>query len=336
MRPQNVANYKRLKEWLGEECLDTLIDASRGFKHVVPVANVPGDIWAYDGELYGVIKGAAENFTSFSDLIEKATTQGKRQDPMFYKVSTLAVNNAYASLWNVGVNPPAGGLPPNIPSGTAPNNLSTGSFRQYDPESGTTLRITTIFGQGSVGPNTLMLYDRLWHGASGTHTQTGAQVINGSPSRYLGTGSYGNFAFLEPTTALGATAQTMTMTYIDGDGNGPKAAPALSMIASSVVTRIPHVPWFIPLQPGDVHRSLRRVTQIQFSAANSAGLSNIVIGRSLAFIPCPVANTMMIVDGINSAFNFAQVQSGACLALIECKGVGTATNYTGQMILVST
>lgn len=332
MKKYNLAHSQKIENWFGKEILEQLINGSKGFYNPIPIANVPGMLFAYDGEIYGTIQGGS--FSSLSDLIDKATTQGKRQDLLFYKAGSLAVNNSAASLWNVGSVPAAGGTATFIPSGVFPTNSTSGALAQTNVTGSSTLHVTTAYAQGSAAPNTLLLYDRLWHGGSGTHVNTSQQNINGSPSRYLGTSSKGNFAFLEVTTALGATAQTMTMTYVDQDGNAAEAAPAIAMIASSAATRIPHNPWFIPLNAGDT--GVQRVTRIQFSAGNTAGLSNVVIGRALAFLPCPVANFPTIVDGINSAFNLVQVQNNACLAFIECKGVASATNYYGQVILVST
>jgi hypothetical protein len=72
-----------------------------------------------------------------------------------------------------------------------------------------------------------------------------------------------------------------------------------------------------------------------FSATNTAGVSNIVLGHALAWIPQPTASSMVVMDGINSAFNLPQVQTGACIAFIENKGVASATTYSGQIIMVS-
>lgn len=320
---------QRAENWLGKECLGHIIDGSKGFYAPIPVANVPGNVFAYDGELYGTIRGGS--FSSLSDLISEASA-GKRQDPLFTKTSTLNVNAAWASLWNVGSNPGAGGTPTAIPGGAVPNNDTTGGLRQADPSGGDTLHITTAFAQGSAAPNTLLLYDRLWHASAVQHNTTSAQSITGVPTRHTGTSSAGNFAFLEVTTALNSTAHTITMTYVDQDGNTAEAASAVTAVVSSAVTRIPHSPWFIPVNAAD--KGLRNITQIQMSAAAS-GVSNAVIGRAMAFIPAPNAGSMMVMDGINSAFNLVEVKTDACLCFLEIKGVGTATTYNGQVILVS-
>lgn len=327
----NKLTHTRLvKDLLGEECIEQIVNMSAGIRQPIPIANAPGMLFTYDGDIYGTIMGGG--FDSLSDLIQKST-QGNRQDMLFSKAGTLTVNGAWASLWNVGAYPSAGGAPTAISTGSIPTNATNGSFKQANPSGSNTLHITTAFVSSSAAPATLLLYDRLWHGGSVLHTTNVAQPVSGLPNRYTGTASDRNLAFLEVTTLMGATAQNLTMTYVDSSGNAAEASAALAMIASSAVTRIPHVPYFIPLNAGDT--GIQRITQLQFSANNSAGVSNIVICRPLAFLACPVANVFHPYDGINSMFSLAQIQNNACLSLLEIKGVGTATTYTGQTILVS-
>lgn len=265
-------------------------------------------------------------------MISEATN-GKRQDALFNKVGTLNVNAAWASLWNVGTLPSAGGTPTARPGGAVPDNTTTGGLKQTDPTGGDTLHFTTAFAQSTAAPNTLLMYDRIYHASAILHTVNTAQTITGLPTRYTGTAAKGNFAFLEVTTLLSNTAHTITVTYVDQDGNTAEAASAIPAIAASAVTRIPHVPYYFGLNAGDT--GMRNITQIQMSVALAAGVSNLVMCHPLAFIPCPIANSMSVMDGINSAFNLAEIKSGACLAFLEIKGVATATTYTGQAILVS-
>lgn len=663
-----ATHLAQLERWLGSAGLAQLQQSSVGVRYPIPVLNIPGKVFAHDGDFYGMIAGGA-GFSSLSDLIDEATTNGKRQDGIFAKIGTLAVNNSYASLWNVGAMPGAGGAPASRPGGAVPTNATVGGLQQIDPAGSDTLHFTTAFAQGSAAPNTLLLYDRLFHAAAINHNTASAQTITGVPTRYLTsdtpphTGA-GNFAFLEVTTVLTATVHNLTMQYcvdeltecltkrgwkryneiglddellawspelngtrwekpreifinknysgdmtllgerelsalvtpdhrwpietrgrygapkrfkvcrtyelpsdgyllrsanyldaptkkiysdsfvrlvawymaegsrqanvasisqshevnplyveeiradivsigaqpsqrqkgkrgsrlrreglfysegvsddttkfllsgrgtddlfsvfgegnkvispefilnltpdqldlfidtlqkgdgtperklfyqhdsarmamytmaatlagycptVDEDGSGcalkdwrqgkgkgrthlgklrkqplhyvgpiwcpvlpskhwvarrngkvfitgntdqagnaAENAPALAGIISSAVGRIPHTPWFIPLNAADT--GMRTVTQITFSAAAASGVSNLVMGHPLAFLPCPVANSMMVLDGINSAFNLVRILSGACLAFLEMKGVGTATTYNGQVIMVS-
>ena len=331
MKMHHLTHAQRAERWLGAECLSQIIDGSRGLYAAIPILNTPGAVFAYDGEIYGAIQGGT-GFSSLSDLISEATTGGKRQDILFNKAGSLTVTAAWSSLWNVGAFPPAGGAPTAIPGGAVPTNATSGSFKQVDAAGSDTLHFTTAYMFGTASPTTLLLYDRIFHAGSVQHNTTGAQAVSGVPTRYATTTSGGNFAFLEVTTVLGATAQTVTMTYVDQDGNTAEAAAALTVIASSAVTRIPHTPYFIPLNATDI--GLRNITNLAFSAA-STGVSNIVIGHPLAFLPNSVANVPQIVDGINSAFNLVKVVNGACIAMLDIRGTASATTYTGQVILVS-
>lgn len=331
MRKHALTHTQKLSNWLGEEHLQHIVEGSRGMYVPVPIANVPGRLFSYDGEIYGTIQGGT-GFSSLDDMIAEATANGKMQHIFFTKVSTLNVNNSWASLWNVGPDPAAGGTPAARPGGAVPDNTTTGSFRQTDPAGSDTLHQTTAFGQGTAGPNTLLMYDRLFHASAINHNTTAGQTVTGVPTRYLLTAAKGNFMFLEVTTVLGATAHNVTVTYVDQDGNAAEAAAAIAVVVSSAVTRIPLAFRFIPLNSGDT--GVRNVTNIAFSAA-STGVSNIVIGRPLGWIACSQAGVMALMDGINSMFNVAEYKAGACLAFLERKGVGAATTYDGSVICLS-
>lgn len=320
----------KIERWLGPAGLEQLLQASSGFYAPVQVANVPGNVWAMNGDLYGPIKGGG--FSSLSDLISEGTTGGKRQDYFFSKAGSLATSAAWSSLWNVGNFPAAGGTVTAIPGGAAPTSSTTGSVPFTNAAGGDTLHITTLLSQGSAAPNTLLLYDRIFHAGSVLHTTTGNQAVSGVPTRYATTTSPGNFMFFEVTSTLGATSHNITVTYTDQAGNTAEAAPAIAAITGSVATRIPHSPWFIPFNSGD--SGVRTITNIALSAVSS-GNSAVVMGHPLAFVPQPVANSMVLIDGINSAFSLVQVQDSACIAFLELKGVATATTYTGHIIMVS-
>ena len=320
----------KFARWLGEEILAQIMEASLGLSIPVPVMGLP--VHAYRGRLIPRV-GGGTGFASLDDLIAKATTGGKRQDKTFNKTSTLGVITAWSSLWNVGANPGAAGLPAARPGGAVPDNTTTGSMRQTDAAGSDTLHFTTAFSQGSAGPNTLLLYDRIFHAATFNHNTAAAQTITGVPTRYATTTSPGNFAFLEVTTVLTSTAFNITMQYTDQNGDAAENAPALAGIISSAVNRICHSPYFIPLNAADT--GLRSATQITFSAAAASGVSNFVMGHPLAFLPCPQAGRMEPLDGINSMFSLVQILNGACLALLEIKGVATTTTYNGQLIMVS-
>lgn len=356
-----AVHAQRLERWLGGP--EVIEEISRQMEHwygpPIPVGNVPGRVYATrGGDFVGAIRGGYfaslgdllverarralrkqsntlhTGFASLSDLISEATTGGKRQAPFFNKVGTLAVTAAQSSLWNVGAFPAAGGAPAARPGGAVPTNATTGALAPVtDPAGSDTLHFLTATVRASTAPNCLLMYDRTFHASAINHNTAAAQTITGVPTRYTGTAAAGVAAFLEVTTVLTTTAHNITLQYVDQAGNAAENASALAGIISSAVTRIPHTPWFIPLNAGDT--GLRNATQITFSAAAASGVSNFVMAKPLVWIPQQVAGVPYIVDGINSAFNLAQVLAGACLAFLELKSVATATTYDGQIILCS-
>ncbi len=328
----------------------------------LPLAGTPGSVYATgDGDFCGPIKGGGfgslmdftrdryrrvmrewskrqsasvnTGFSGLSDLISEATTGGKRQYFQFCKTGTNNAANRYLSLWNVGPDPAAGGTPAARPGGAVPDNTTTGGFKQVDPAGSDTLHMVNFGALGTTAPTALMLYDRTFHAGSINHAINTAQSVTGVPTRYATTTSPGVFAFLEVTLALGATGQNVTMTYTDQSGNSAEAAAALTVIVSSAITQIPHAQWFIPLNAADT--GLRTITNLTFSVANTQGTSNIVMGRAYCICPCPIAQSMVVLDMINSAFSMPSVLVDACIGIIDWHGVGSITSHSGNLVMVS-
>lgn len=360
----------RLERWLGPEQCETISQSmAKWYGPPIAIRGVPGAVWAVKGgDFCGPLKGGgfasladyaterlkrierrirerqnakmSAGFSSLSDLISEATTGGKRQDWWYYKVGSGAVTGASWSLWELSGFPPAGSAPSAIPGGSVPTNATVGAIPFVNPGGGDTLHITTIQSQASTAPNTLLMYDRTFHASGVSATSTSAQAVSGTPTRYATTTSPGVFAFPEVTTTLGATASNLTMQYTDQAGNTAENAPAIAMTTSAAATgrRIPlgsaaPFGWFIPLNSADT--GLRTITNLTLSASMTAGVFNIVMGKPLAWVPQPVANSMVVMDGINSAFSLVEVLTNACLAFIEMKGVGSSTTYTGTVTMVA-
>ena len=347
----------RLERWLGQSQVATISDAMREFYAPIPVAGVPGHVVAYKGDFIGHIDGGAEasleqklwdlrmypenrwrvhdnihaGFTSLSDLISEATTGGKLQSYPFSKVGSLAVSGSFESLWGVGNIPAAGGNPGTL-DGANPTNATGGALAQNNAAGGDTLHLTSLFAQGSAASNTMLLYDRLWHGLPNMNSNV-AQAITMSLTRYATTTSPGNFAFVEVTSVLANTAHNIQIKYTDQAGGAAEQTAARAGIAQCAATRLDHGTWYIPLNAGD--NGFRTITEFLLSAAVATGAANLVAGHPLAFVPCPVANAMTVLDCINSAFNLQQILDNACLAFLGIKGVATATTYNGMVNLVS-
>lgn len=331
-----MINQSRIERWLTKDMAEHISKQSIGVKCPVPVANVDGSLFTYDGEFFGTIRGGG--FTSLADLINEATIGGKRQDLAFVKAGATGVVGRSNSLWNVGSVPAAGGVGGTAGTGVAKTRTSTGALQQANAAGGDTLHIVSTIAQASVATNLLLLYDRLW---DMTHTMTvDPQAVNASnlPTRYqTASTAPGNFISGEVTTVLPAATPTITFTYVDQDGNTAEAGPALSTIASAAaVNTVPFTApnWKYPINNADT--GVRSITNVDLSAAMASGVCTWFIGHPLMWIPQPLANSAVIVDGMGSAFNLNRIYDDACLAFLEiAKGATTATNYWGSVGLVS-
>lgn len=278
-------------------------------------------------------------FSSLSDLISEATTGGKAQMLTYYKVATTAttVGNAF-SCFNVGVAPAASGVGGSSGTGRKTTRTTTGALRQGNAAGGDTLHLTTWTGQATA-ISSLMLLDRLWDMTYNHASSTSTAVDSANrPDRYQTAGlAPGNFISGEITTALSATAHTLTVTYVDQDGNTAEAAAAYSAPASAVAGRSPTVAgqWFVPLNSGD--NGARYITNIaQSTTASVTGVTSWWIGHPIAMMPFPAANVPFVLDGINSAFNLQRIYDDACLAFYTPMIAATGgITYTGAIQMVS-
>lgn len=328
-------NEHRVANLIGEDCLRMLMDACRDER--VPTYVAGAHCFAVDGLLTPYIAGGA-GFSSLSDLISEITAGGKRQDLSFTKAGTAGIAARSNSLWNVGSVPAAGGVGGTTGTGAATTRTTTGALTQADPGGADTSHITGGVFQGSVGTQMLLLYDRLW-GMTHTMTVDPRSVDTANPPTRYQTAALapGNFISGEVTTVLPAATPTIAFTYVDQDGNAAEAGPALSTIASAAaVNTIPFTApnWKYPINTADT--GVRSITNVDLSAAMASGVVTWFIGHPLMWIPIPTANVPVVIDGINSYIQLAQVLTGACLAFLEIsKGATTATNWWGNLTLVS-
>jgi hypothetical protein len=272
-------------------------------------------------------------FASLSDLISEATVGGKSQTLYYQKTGAAKVAAAYCQdMWNKGAVPAAGSNGGAAPGGTLYTRASTGALPFINPGGSDTAHITTWRALGTV-VGSLLIYDRLL-GVSCSHSSANI-AITGTPARYNGIDAAGNFLSARATTVLSATAHTITVTYIDQDGNAAEAASAQTARVSAAVDTIPLTTpqWFFYLNGADT--GARRPTNWATSAANS-GVSDFFLGHLLGICPMIAANSMFILDGINSAFNLVQVKTDACLAFMEYfMPATTAGTFTGYIQVVS-
>lgn len=355
----------KLERWLGTENVEKISQSMRGwYGSPIPIGNVPGRIFATsDGDFCGPIKGGqvstmveyasekirkacrkwAHNqrstlntgFASLSDLINEATTGGKRQSFMFSKTGATGVANTGNNLFDLGFNPATmATLADN--TGESPTNATVGALPFTNPSGSDTLHFVTATSVATVANNVLLMYDlyyRFLHNIA-----TDPQAVAGVPTRYQDTTSKNTFITVFVSTALGVGTPTYEVTYMDQDGNTPEAAPLGTLVGSAIARRFPFATtvgngWFMPLNAGD--SGVRKITNLNLSAA-STGKVYVCLCKPYVIIPQPFANQALIIDGLNSAFNLVEITPSSCIQFMEInKGATTATTYIGQIILVS-
>lgn len=367
---------QRLERYLGADEIDRISAGMRDwYGPPIAVGRVPGEVFAYrGGDFRGRIATTGEDpliaravdgmrrlnrrigrlaelhrrravfgtgFASLSDLIAEATA-GKQQVLPFQKAGTTGVGAATNTLWFVGNQPAAGAAASAAPGGVAPTRTTTGALSFNNPTGGDTTHFVGGLPIATVGGNTLLLYDRLFS-VTKTMNSTATEAVTGVPSRYQNTtagtqnSAEGNFLMIECRTALPATAHNWTTClYTDDDGNINQTLPSVTGNSSNIINRLdqPTGQWFCPLATGD--NGIKDLGQMQCSALVASGAIDFTIGHPIAWLPCPLANTGLWTDGINSAFNLVRIFDDACLAFLEVlKPVTTSTTYSGTISLVA-
>ena len=181
-------------------------------------------------------------------------------------------------------------------------------------------------------PGTLMLGDMQGYYPGIGNTTTSAQTLVGTPTlRY--TNGEGVRAFMVQTSAAGATAQNIAMSYTDQAGNASNSMPVtVSCTASAIAGHISHSGTaannygpFLPLASGDY--GIRSVQTVTMSAANT-GTFALVLARPLAQITLSVAGLMTEKDLLNQIPSLPEIKDGACLTWLWGAGAATAASTT--------
>lgn len=365
---------QRLEHWLGPERVSVLSHAMRNwYGPPIAIAGVPGAVYATGGgDFCGEYRGPAQMdavsraeelvkricrerfahrfwkqrgaFTGLSALIA-AKSGGKSCTMLFNKTGSAATATASAmDLWTSTGQPAAGSAGAAAPGGTAHTNATTGNLGYVNAVvNANTGHFVNAQVAASIAGNTLLLYDRLLSVAK-TMASITTEAVTGTFSRYQNQTATaldyigGNFCFPSvPSTVLAATGHNWTVCqYTNQAGTAAQSMPSIAGVSACAVHQIdlPINNWFMRLAAGDV--GVKALTQMQCDASVATGTIDFVVGHPIAIMACPVANLMMTIDGVTSAFNLQQVYDNACLALLELpKPSTTACTYTGTVMTVS-
>jgi hypothetical protein len=187
-------------------------------------------------------------------------------------------------------------------------------------------------------PGVLMFVDLqgYWPGIS-TNSAT-AQTLTGTPTLRYASGA-GCRLFGVITTASGATAHNIALSYTDQAGNTGNALPVtVAMTASAIAGHIPHTGTaannygpFLPLASGDT--GVQQVASVTMSAASGSGAMALCLARPLFQIPITTASVAAERDLVNQMPSMPRIIDGACIVPLFFAGAATAasTNFYGAI-----
>lgn len=273
-------------------------------------------------------------FATYDEIVA-ALAAGRGQEADWSKqMPTFAAGRAYSSWRRTGV--PGAGSDPSALAARKVDRTVAGALGFAPPTGGRTLHLLRASGgsgtSGIVG--TLFLVDRLLdyggvqHNSNALQALTNAEVL----SRYAE--GKGVRALLEVSTALGATAQNCTLTYTNDQGVGSRSTGAMAIQASAVQDGLAlnsqTAGLYFPLQSGDA--GMRSVEGVQFSAANSAGVSNLVLVKPLLYLPVLQQGVLVERDLVLQLSHLPKVEDEAALQwLFLAGGASTTPTLLGQV-----
>lgn len=259
-------------------------------------------------------------FTSYDDLINEMTVNGKVYDRIFSKRSTAPeAAGVLHSLWDAIGQPGDGGNPATTP-GTAFDDES-GSITF--PDQGSDQKHLVSIGAVASQTCTLIVADRLV-GVSGISVaSTGNKTINSvALPRYSGTDAALVECYLEVTTATTTTAPVVNLnSYTNEAGTTGRSGGNVTFPAAA--TNVDTLIGPMPLQAGD--KGIRSIeVGLNVGTAAAAGVVNVLLVRRLCAIPL-IANLWNERDLVLQLASIPRIFDGASLMLFF-QSTGTTAN----------
>jgi len=260
------------------------------------------------------------------DAIIYDLTSGKGKQAVFSKASLTTTAAKVSSLWGAGGYPAVGTNPSGL-TARAVDSSTTGAITGIGNATTANQTFMTAIGMtSSVAAGVAMVVDRLLDYGSIQHTSSALQSMTNTATIPRYTTGAGTQMFMEITTLTGAQAATCTVTYTNQAGTGGRATTFTIDPAAVIVGGIPLVNgFFIPLYGTDT--GVRSIESVQFSAANSAGVSNIVICMPICIVPLSIASSYTERDMVLQSPKLFQLYDGAALQLL----LQSATTSSGAI-----
>lgn len=286
-------------------------------------------------------------FSSLDDLVNEITTNGKFNRADWNKVtgaSTFTAGRWY-DFSGFGGTPVANGFNGTALTWTSCNETTGNGTTIFGiPHGGNVstdtkhlLNMSALTGVATGVPAQLMLIDLQGYWPGITNNSFSVQTLSGTPTlRY--TNGAGCRLFWVQTSASGATAQNITLSYSNTTPTSGRSLPVtVAMTASAIAQHISHSGTasnnygpFLPLASGDT--GVSNVASVTFSAANT-GTGALCLARPLITLPLATTSVSAERDLLNQLPSLPRIIDGACLVWLYFAGGATAasTNFYGSL-----
>jgi hypothetical protein len=267
-------------------------------------------------------------FSSYDDMINEMTVNGKQDTFNFYKAYPATVTaGVWSSLWKTAGVPGAGvDVAGAVASGTA--NSQNGGMLFSNVSTDTRHLVT--FGGVCTQNCTLMIYDRLVVVTAVSLTTTGSKAISTAAlPRYTGTDAASVQAWLEMTTAGTTTAmQVHLLSYTSSQGNAGLSAG--SYTAPVAATPLASLLGPLPPASSSANTGITAVSTMNVDTATTAGIANFVLMQPLAYIPL-IANQWNERDLVLQLGALPQIIDGGTLGLAVLPTATGANSIWGMI-----
>ena len=269
------------------------------------------------------------SIASLSDLANRLTggNSGNPQHLWFWMDNRIqaaagpaTVAARMSSLWRTNKTNGANGAVPTTV--VAPTRATLGALGQANPSGGQQLYLLGLDLMATqIG--SLILYDRLLQigGLSGTNTS--AQTVGGSLTRYNANATcVGNQIWVEINTAIGGTATTITASYTNQAGVSGQTTKAVAIGGGGLQEQTRLIS--LPLADGD--SGVQAVASVTLAATTgTAGDFGVVVARPLLAVGTPGASVAQARDTLSGMPSLPEILTDACLAFAYLAGTTTLT-----------
>ena len=276
-------------------------------------------------------------FTSLDDIVSEITN-GKFRRIDWNKITGASALTAgrWYDFSQFGGTPVANAYAGTALAWTSCNELAGNGTQIFgmqhagnvSPDTKHCMNVSAVSAVATAVPSVLMLADIQGYYPGISMNLATAQTLTGTPTLRYANG-VGVLPFLSVTTATGATAHNVALSYTNQAAVAGRAlAQTVACTASAIAAHITHTGTaannfgpFLPLAGGDT--GVQSAQSVTISAASGAGVAALVFARPLLTLPMTTIGVAAERDLLNQIPSLPRVYDGACLQWLMYAGAAT-------------